>query len=225
MPKMRAISPCTINGWLRGRPQVDTVRAVAGHRGVGLHAVVIDHGERVAALEDAVRGGQTLVDVPLLHPLMGAHVAGRLVVDQRCTRSQGRVHAKGRRQLLVVHVDEGEGRLRGVLVLRGHGRHRLAHVAHLVHGYHRPAVVERVDTRQVLRGDHRTHAPERLRPRGVDGPDARVRQWASQDPPFEHPGEHDVAGIPGSPRHLVDAVHPWNVPAHVLEIGLRHGLY
>ena len=208
---------------LRRGPQVDAVGAPAGHGAVGLHAVVVDGRERVAAFEDAVRSRQALVDVALLHPFMGTHVAGGVVVDERRARRQGRIRAQRRRQLLVVHFDQRQRRLGRVLVVGSHRRHRLAHVAHLLHGHHRAAVVERVQALQVTRRNHRVHAAKRLRPGGVDTPEARVRQRAPQDPAFEHSRQHDVARVPGPPGHLVDAVHAGNVPAHVLETRLRHG--
>ena len=48
-----------------------------------------------------------------------------------------------------------------------------------------------------------------------------MRQRAAQDPAFEHPGQHDIARILGPPCHLVGAVHTGNVPADMLETGLR----
>ena len=100
-------------------------------------------------------------------------------------------------QRLVLDLDQVARVLGDVAVLGDHGRDRLAVVAHLLdrdHVLDDRAGAEGGQRRRVLghvgAGDDADHARQRLRLRGVDGDDARVRVRAAHDRRVRH--------VPGS---------------------------
>ncbi len=139
--------------------------------------------------------------------------------DGRSTRLQGLLWIEDERQLFVVDLDELERLLGHVPVDRGHSGHGLADEAHGV-VEHVPNVfsdilgrvvvlppprygARAVDQLVCLVRDDRPHARQGLGLRYVDTADTRVWVGAPQDPCVQHPGEPNVAGIGGSPRHAL----------------------
>ena len=143
---------------------------------------------------------------------LGLDALGEDVVVQHGRRGLHRLVDIGHmRQHLVVDLDELQ-RLPGRAGIdRGDRGHRMAVIERLLA---RHAVVEDVvhggiaigEIGQVGRGDHRLHAGQLLRLRGVDLPDRRVGVRASENAPDQLAGHVEVRAVAGAARHLVDAV-------------------
>ena len=113
------------------------------------------------------------------------------------------------RQLLVLDLDELDGPLRNLLVVRGDGRDLLSGEEDLALGEHRHVddgtAVARA-RRQVGARDHGVHAPQRRRLRGIDAHDLGAREGAAQRPAGEDAGDLDVGRVLGCAGRLGDAV-------------------
>ena len=216
---------------------------------VRLDVALVVHRRVELALEDDVRLGEAGVEVALceldalrdvggavavLLGALGAEEAedllGRdaLVDDRRVFRHRV-LHVHHRLEHLVLDLDEVEGVLGDVGVVRGDGGHGVAAVERLVGG---EDVVEHparagglafaheqlgvVLPREVLVRDDRRHARQRRGLRRVDRDNARVRVRAAQHPAVEQPRHPNVRAVDGAPVDLVHSVRPYRAAAHDL---------
>jgi hypothetical protein len=139
-------------------------------------AIIEGHGDVVglAGVGDALR----LLEVVVLRA-----GAVRLGVDQRRARLERVVRVGEDRQVLVLDLDQFQRRLGDGLRLRRDGGDLVAQAAHAV-GFQREVVLGDADRAlpgHVGGGDHRMHAGQRLRRRGVDGLDLRMHPGGAQD--------------------------------------------
>ena len=188
-----------------------------------------------AALDDDLGLGEAFRDVALLD-LEPAGDVGRLaleldeVVQDRRVGLHRVVDLDRPRQHLVVDLDQLAGLGRDRLGGGGDGRDRMAgeqrllarhhvaaHPAHVLDAEHHRLVDREVD--DVARGDHRLHAGQRLRLRGVDRLDARMRMRAAQDLAPDHAGHGGVGGKGRASGDLVDAVGTNGALADPLVVG------
>ena len=131
--------------------------------------------------------------------------------DRRIAFARG-VESDHGRQALAGDPDGGDGRGRGLSVLRGDGRDRLADIAN-------DAVVAE-------QGDRRAHARDRQRRREVQLGDARVRELRAQDDAFQLSVMTDIDGVFRKPRHLLPRFDAWRddiVAVKAAGAGLGHG--
>ena len=121
-----------------------------------------------------------------------------------------------RRQRLDVEHDRRQRRLGARLVDRGHRGDRLAAVAHAL-ARQRPFVLRDRDHAvrrgEVGAGDHRAHAGQRARLRGVDRADHAVRDRAAQDASDQRLAGRQVGGVARAAGDLFDAVDQRRAPA------------
>ena len=162
--------------------------------------------EEVVALHHDVGRGHQLVHLTELEvdPLGHVSVSPVLlrIVDERaplvpgCREGIGRIEVGV--ELLVFDVDEAQRLRGGVLVDRGDGGDPVPHVTDPVHAerilVRRPRN-DAVANGHVLAGDHRMYAVQRFSARGVDGQDACMRVWATQNLAVQHPGQGDVVRV------------------------------
>ena len=147
---------------------------------------MLDRGGPVDALDDHLRLVEGTVDValadlPAVHLVLEVRVPVAPLVDLRGVRVEGLANVEERRLLLELEADRLHRRRRGLLVLGGDERDRLALVAHVVLRQQRlvgrdaerreVAVLEQWD---VLPGDHRLDALHRLGLGDVEALDIRV---------------------------------------------------
>ena len=132
-----------------------------------------------------------------------------------------------RRQHLVAHVDEGQGLLGDMGAGGRHRRYRMPAVEGLLPGQDVPAVEAVVDhgpfllvggpgggLRQIGCGDHALDPRQGQGPAGVDGLDAGVSMGAAQKLAVEESRHLDIGAVPGTARHLVEAVMADRSGAH-----------
>ena len=118
-------------------------------------------------------------------------------------------------QLLVFHLDEGEGLLGDVGVRGGHGRDLVAQVADFLR-IEQPLIEDGdpvVDIRRVLGRNDRLDARQFLGLSCVEVEDAGVGVAAPEDPAAKRPGQVDIRRVLSAPRRLGRAVDPRDVPA------------
>ena len=183
----------------------------------GLRVEVRDHAaglerRRVAArvddvaLHDRVGLREGAIGGVLIARLPGGarevvDLAGLVVADQRRVIVERLAGVHHGRQRLVLHVDQRERIVGGVLVGGDHERHLLALEAHLVARQHGLGVVGdrghpgQPERLEVLGGDHGGHVGMRQRPRGVDRDDLRVGVRAAQQRAVDHARQPDVVEV------------------------------
>jgi len=175
---------------------------------------MLRHRRTVGALHDYVRLGEALLHLAVPHlDVLDQVSAGAVRVQLRRIRLQGIARVGHRLQHLVLHIDQRQRLPCDLRRLRRHQRNRIAHVARRIRapGKDRPVVfhqaVARV-ARHIGACQHRVHARQRARPLRVDPDDARVRMFAAQRRPEEHPLEVVVVRVQRRARHLVNRVRP-----------------
>jgi len=176
---------------------------------VGREALLEDViGLDPAALDVAHHDAGAIADVAVALEDRDRGVVAPALVDQgRAGRERGG-QVEHRWQRLVLRLDRGQGRLRGLEGDRGDRRHRLAHVADHVRGedrlvLHRGAVA---DVGRVGRGDDRAHAGDARGARGVEPHQTGVRLRAAEDLAVEHAGQREVRRVDRAARHLARRV-------------------
>jgi hypothetical protein len=140
------------------------------------------------------------------------------LVDLHVGAAGGLEGVEDRLQHLVLHPDQVERAVGGLLVDGRHGRHRVADVADAVR--RERVLVRRPD--DDAEGDRHlgthhggVHPGERLRLTGIDGYDAGVRVGRPEDLAVQHPREGDVVGVACAPGALGEAVRlPLPRPDH-----------
>ncbi len=189
-----------------------------------LQGGVGDFAANEALGEDHVGGLQALLHVAEVVVVLLFDVVRLVLVDPVPRRLHGLFGVEPGRERLVVDLDPFQ-RLPGHLLGFGrHPGHVVAQVAHLVEGERRLVVPDGQDAvlvGEVAPGDHGVDTRQGLRPGGIDLPDARVGMRAMEDFPHQHPGQHQVVRVQGSPGHLVRPVHHGQAPADDGQI--RHG--
>ena len=223
---------------LRGDPEGQLVGGglVAGERGPGSMALAISRWltSRVrttfAAPRERGLGPRPVADLPV-----EAAVVGRAGVDLGRARPEGGDRVHHHRERLVVHLDQLRGVAGDRRRLGHHHRHRLAGVAHQVHGNgpevgglqareeppHRDGVDPCVG--EVLPGEHRPHSGVGQRPRAVDAADAGVRQGAADEHRVLRPRELHVVGVRASSGDEPGVLSPPDGLAHqTLDARRRH---
>ena len=193
---------------LRSRPerQLDRGGVVVGDTAAALH-----RRRRVAVgpkrpLDHDHRAVHGQIDAAVLEAAREQDVARCLVVDERRALTRGGIGLHGRRQRLVLHVDERGAVLRRVAVRRDDHRERLTRVARPGPRQDRllgdDVARQRRQRSQAVareglvgaRGDvddarHRRRAP------GRDRAEARVGVHAADKRDVEHPRQLDVADV------------------------------
>jgi hypothetical protein len=166
--------------------------------------------ERVVALDHQLRGRELGVHVAEreLHVLADVALLAALV-DRRVVAREALARVVVGVQQLVLDADQLERRVGRVLVERRDRGDGIADEAHLV-DRERVLVLRPGDhavlDRQVAPADHRVHARQRQRSRGVDAPDPGVRVRAAQRLRVQHARQGDVVGVDGGTRGLVQRV-------------------
>ena len=155
---------------------------------------------------------------------MGADVAAFIFVHQRRARFDCGFDAGHRRQLLVVDVNQRQRFLGNCNVHRRHRRHRLADVAHLIDGDHRPAVIDRVQIGDIRRRQHRDDTGQRLGLRGVNRAEPRMGKSASQDFSIKHSRNGDITDKFRRACDFLDTVDALDTVPDELELALSHEL-
>ena len=205
-------------GDLRGRPHRESaVRLRKPDGAVRLDGRVGGSLEEVVALDYKIRPLESVIHIAecefdRLCDVAVPALFARLV-DERAIGGDRLVRIEVGGQLLVLDVDQREGRVGGVLVDRRDRGHPVAHVADLVDAQRilvrRPGD-DAVGGGHVPARHHSVHAFERLGPGGIDGDDAGVGVRAAQDLAVQHSGEADVVGVAGATGTLgasVDLAH------------------
>jgi hypothetical protein len=231
-PPPRSHGAARREGHLRGRPDRDVVALPLCDHGVRLDRGGVRHVGDVAAADDHLGAVHRAVGIALDDRRARRAVAraddvlARLVglparVDERGAVGERQLGVGDRGELLALDLDE-RGGVRGDLGRqRGDRGDDLALEAHDVLreqgavGDERP--VQHV--RDVRLGDHREHAGDGARLRGVDAQEARVRERRVHELRVQHAGEGHVGRVAAEARHLVLAVRPDERPA------LRAGLF
>ena len=196
----------------RGTPDRQAVGVDLGNGHVGLHGVVVHHGEREGVFHHRVGLGEPGRDVALLEPVAEADVARGRLVEQRRAVGSGLLDGDHRGQGLVLHRHRTKrifGRVLGIRRYRGHrltGKQRAVQRDDGMILY--PAAEVRVPVAKVLPGEDGADPGNPLRRAGVDGDDARVRVGAPQDLATEHAGDGHVRNVLRLPRDLGHPVHP-----------------
>jgi hypothetical protein len=209
-------------GHLVRRPHLDPPVAVDRHDArVGLDIAVMRQLRPEGVLENAVRlaepgfhvaqrEAQDRLHVRVRSLGRRALVGPRVLVDEGGARLDRGGGIDDRRQILVLHVDEGERLFRDVGVKGGDHRDLLADEAHAVAGQH--GHVEHApphqNVREVLRREDGQDAGERLGLGRVDADDARVGQRAAEGLSPDEPGQGHVGGVAGGAADLLESVEP-----------------
>jgi hypothetical protein len=126
-------------------------------------------------------------------------------------------------QRLVLDLDQVEGLLGDGRLVGGHRGHRLAHEHHAVDREHGVGARRRLllQMRDVLGGDDRAHAGQRLRRAGVDRHDLGVGVWAAQQLGVQQALGLDVGHVLDAAGDLLGPVGPRNRDAHSLDVAGR----
>ena len=202
--------PHALRGLVDGEPRAVPLRDAAA----GLDVDVVLGRQRVAALADQVRLGESTLDVAAL-----AHVDRLLDVALRgAARRPGPARA-GRPGFMASRGVRAAGSTsystsmrpracdRDVDGLRGDHRDLLTGVGDVRRerglGDHVPVGVP---ARGVLAGEHRVHAGQGGRARRVHAADARVRVRAAQDLGVQHARPRHVGGVHRGAGHLLERV-------------------
>ena len=194
------------------RRRVDDEPSAAVHLGHRAHGLDIGL-ELMRALVDRLVNGRRFPEAPVhVSPLdmdVPRQVARPIFVDQRGALREGLLGVEYGRQGLILHVDEGQGLRRRVLVRGGDRRHFFAHVANPVFCENVVLFVNRTprETGRVAEGDGRLDALDRTSAGKVDPFDPGMGVRVSQNLAVEHPGSLDVVNVEGLARHLLPAVH------------------
>ncbi len=210
-------------GGLATRPHGElSVRLVLRDGHMRLDGHVLDVRDIEGVLRDVIRLGKALVDVALAELVVvgdvgarhrvedrGDLVGAQVGMDERRVRLHALDRVGDRRQLLVLHLDQLDRRLRDVQRLR---RHRRDGFAAVFRGAHREEVfvleVEAAAFLIIVARDDALHARQLLRLRRVDAQDFRVRVGAALHLGVEHPGHPDVVHVFRLAGDLLDAVNP-----------------
>lgn len=205
---------------LGGDVEVDAaVLAGHGETRLGAEEGLVLHAEVVVARDDHVgarggRGGVAAHDRLAVHDVgvrdVAAVVVGAVLVDEDRAGGGGGGLVGDERQLPVLHLDLGGGAARGLRVVGGDDRDRLAVVADLAVGEDRGVpdlqpVVAHVGG-QVVVGHDGVHAGGGERLAGVDGDDLGVCDGGAQDLAPEHVLVPHVGRVRELAGDLEDAV-------------------
>ncbi len=172
-----------------------------GQPGLGPQERLILHPDGVNAGHHDLGGG---LRIALDDLLVAHHVAARVQLRQRVV-VRGPLRVDDRLQYLVVDDDALQRPPRGLRVVGGDQRDRLALVAHHADGQHRlvgelQAVA--VLARHVLGGQHGLHPGHRHCRADVDRLDPRVRVRAAQRRPPQHVLGPQIRGVGELSAHL-----------------------
>jgi hypothetical protein len=184
-----------------------------GDAGFRLEVRVVDELGLVALFDDGVRARERCVDVALVKLPAREQVA--FVVNERRAFLQRGGRIRDDRQLLVVDVDQLDGRERGVLVLGRDDRDRLAVIANDAVREHVRPRFQRADLERlagnvdpdrvlghVLRGQDRGDARYSFSGRRVDAEQPRVRDVGAFQHGVQHPGQREVRRVARAPGDL-----------------------
>ena len=175
---------------------------VEHQRGVaeaGLDVAVLPPGAGLAQRQHAVAGGSEEVGGPLHRGHLAVHEGVALLAGVGAAGPQAGDRIDDERQRVHVHRDGLDSFGGGPFVHRGHRQHRLALVDRLVgeRALRRQPARRRGHRRQIVGGQHRPHARNRQRRRGVDAADAAVRHRAQQQLAEQHAFRAVVLGVAG----------------------------
>ena len=184
-------------------------RIVIGQRGVRLDLGVIDLGAAEGRFANEIGRGELLAHIAELVVHLAFEIARLVVVQQRRpggTRFLRRIIG---RELADLELDQLQRVFGGLAIDRGHGRDRLAAVAHplagqrvFVHGDRQDAV----GVRAVVAGDDGRDARQRPRLRHVEPNDLAVTHRAAENPTDQGIGVFEIRRVARAAGDLVDAV-------------------
>ena len=135
-------------------------------------------------------------------------IGSELIVNQRCVFLQRLIRREGRRQLLVVTVDEIDGLFSGRFVNGGNCRDDIADVAHLFAGEDLLILNREAESlaRHITRRKNRQDARQCARPARVEPPDLGVGYGTPKELGVEHRRQDDIHRIGSAPRDGLRAV-------------------
>ena len=213
---------------------------------MGLDVALVHRGSLVAPLDDErslCKARLKIAVAHLDHRRQVGGCGGRLgkpgghepFIDEGRAFCEGRVEGQHRRERLVLHLDEGQGRKGLGPALRRHSRHGMAVVAHLTPGNDVPREIGEITAAfTAFDGASSDLGEIRARHHGLDagGREGRVRLNAldsrmgvrrAQHGPLKHAGQGEVGAKAGPPRHLVHAIGPDRAGSNHLKIhGFAH---
>jgi len=177
----------------------------------GQHGVLLERHVRRAFVEEEVlahvvglrEAGVHVAEVEPGHAIDLWPLA--LAVDERPVGGERLGDRHHRRQLLVLDLDQRQRALGGLVVDRGYGGDRLAHVAHLLQ---RQRVLVLADGEDAVGDGQMLASEDGVDARQLDGladveaPDVRVRLGAPQQLADQHARQPQVVGVPMPPSHL-----------------------
>ena len=202
---------------------------------VGLHADVLDHGDLIGPLKDAVRFAESFLDVSFADAgevgdvcvrLLDQDMVVEMVIAQiRMDENRIGLHRlfriKDGRKILVFHFDEFDRLLRRVLVDCGDTRDGLSYESDPVHAV--DGLVRKVSAplriRIILPRDDGVNPSQALGLVSIDISDEGVRLGAPEDFPVEHAGKVYVRPVGGQPSRFFVSVSPLVGSAKVVEWG------
>ena len=201
-------------GHLVRRPHLHPPVVVDGHHArVGLEVAVMGKLGAEGVLEDPVGLAEASVHVAQREAEDRLHVRVRPLGRRALVGAGVLVHEGGAgldrrdgiddgRQILVLHVDEGERLFRDVGIERRGHRDLLADEAHAVARQHRHVehAPPHQHVRKVPRGEDGQDAGHGPGLRRVDADDPRVGQRAAQGLAPDEPGQGHVGGVAGRRR-------------------------
>ena len=191
------------------------------HTGHGLQVPLVDALGAEGVFKDGVRFRKGFVHIAPLaiqdstdvapHAGRIALVGWQVWVHERSLGLQCGDGISDGRQILIVHLDEGERLQRRDFVHRGHCGQRFTNVAHLVQGkysavFHRPSTETHIG--DVFAGDDGPDTGQLLSFGSINAQDAGMRSCGLQYFAHQHPRQVDIAGVLGTPRDLVGGIHP-----------------
>ena len=188
---------------------------------------------REALFDHPVRLAHAALGVSVHSLLVGDQIGGQSLIHPRAGRVQRLPHRGDGGQHLVIHLHLFASVLGQIPVGGDDAGDRIALKAHLVarqgvHFHRLQAVDGRRHAlaggplRQVLASEHRDHARQLPRSRGIDPQDAGVRMGRSHEAGMERPGHLEVIDIVAPTGEQAKVFLARQVLADVAELRARH---
>ena len=217
-----------VGGLVGGVKEHIPVSVDEGNGALRLQEGVLSPGGLKVVGDDVLGAGDGPRRVATADVLVGADVVLLLVKHLGSTRRGGLLRIVYRRQHLVFHLDELFGLFQRVPVLGGDERDGVPQImgqpAHRDEGVLvMLQVADLVFAGDVLSGEHRGHAGQRLGGGGVDGQHPGAGVLAAQRAAVQHPVRVVVVGIEPGAQHLFLHVHPMHAGAKLPVVGALFG--
>ena len=114
--------------------------------------------------------------------------------------------------LWIFHLNQLHCRVQNIRVKRGHSRHRIAYVAHLINSQGILILARRQNPKflwQILACEYGQHTRQRQSLICINGKNTCMSMRRAQQPPIDHTREHDIVSIECASGHFA--------------IGINHG--